>query len=649
VRAEIAICLILLGALLPSPAASQELEDNAGFSAVPAVVVDMNDHWKRYRELADIGDQQSADHLSAKITVMRRQAGMLACSSLARGFAMRAWRNQQAGKADTAIKEYRIAVELDPAAMEYRVALAGALAARDPIGFGAYVPIYWEAIWKSFDSLRGRYLLTVDWFLWIGLTLLIAGSLWFLSVLLRFLRSLHHSLTDLMDRVFSRDISALLAIVVMLVPLSFAVELQWIALGLVAVCWAFQSKTGKLLSLLALALIWLGVGMIGLSSDLAAGMTTTEVRTAFIAERYDADEATIYELEHRLKGSVISTDGGLLPRESEKQRMELFLYAEGLRKLGRSRGASGIDVLDAFASLRGSDTLGRLAAVNLGNIQFEREDFVSAQSNYQFALQNPYSKPFALYNLWRLNFERRSRIDARNFWNRLIKEEPEFAERFGITDELRQPVLIDAGPTLRMLDAMVGRGLAYATDSKEIPTFAGLLAKRLFGEGSSWAAIAFAGMLLSYMIFRSIGLAAVCDSCGRVFSKRGDLDPRVSHRCQACNAALAVNVLVDAELRRFQQQKIERCKRVNKIKYIASNIIFPGIGNIWSGELIVGAGLLLVWSALAALLFSINHLPRAIVLPFESHWTFLTGVAALLLALIAYPTSLWLSLKKTKG
>ena len=346
---------------------------------------------------------------------------------------------------------------------------------------------------------------------------------------------------------------------------------------------------------------------------------------------------------------MISPDGSLLPGESEKQRMELFLYAEGLRKLGRSRGASGLDVLDVFTSLRGTDTLGRLAAVNLGNIQFEREDFVSAQSNYQFALRNTYSKPFALYNLWRLNFEKRSHIEARNFWNRLIKEEPEFAERFGIADDLLQPVLIDAGPTPRMLNAMVGRGLAAATGSKEIPTFAGLLAKRLFREGSGWAAIVFVGMLLSYMIFRSAGLAAVCNSCGRVFSKRGDLDPRVSHRCQACNAALAVNVLVDAELRRFQQQKIERYKRLHKIKCIVSNLLFPGMGNIWSGELLVGAGLLGVWSALAALLFSINHLPRAVVLPFESHWTFLTGVAALILALIAYPTALWLSLKKTKG
>ena len=124
--------LVILGLLLGANAEAQEEPEGAptaGVSSVPAIIVDMQDHWKRYSELADVGDQESADHLAEKMVLMRRQAGMLGNSAFARSFAMRAWRQQQSGKLDAAIKEYNFAVSLEPSAREFRTGLASALAA----------------------------------------------------------------------------------------------------------------------------------------------------------------------------------------------------------------------------------------------------------------------------------------------------------------------------------------------------------------------------------------------------------------------------------------------------------------------------------------------------------------------------------------
>jgi hypothetical protein len=466
-KAAIASLLSLAcGILMLWPAgtasATQETGRSGGFSSVTAIVVDMRDHWKRYRELADVGDSQSADHLATRMIELRHRAGMLGNTAMARGFAMRAWRRQQAGKLDDAIQEFRYAVNLEPAAREYRVALASAIAAQRPIDVLTYVPLYWEALWRSNDSLRGRYLFTVDFSLWLGITLLCGGGLWFFGVMLRYVPTLHHTLTEMLGTIFSIDIATLLATIAFFAAMIIGIHLQWILLGIVAACWTFQSRGGKLVSIIALAALWLGTGLIGLSSQMTAGMTTTEARAAFAADRFDADETVILELERRIENKIFAPSGGFIVPRNDSDKLNLFLYAEGIRKLGRTRGLHGIDIMDVFAALKGIDELGRLAAVNLGNIQFEREDIVSAQNNYQFALQGFDAKPYAQFNLWRLNYEQRNRSVARELWESLIKDERGFARRFEIENESMQPALIDAEPSQRMLNRMIGRGLAAA-------------------------------------------------------------------------------------------------------------------------------------------------------------------------------------------
>ena len=612
----------------------------AGIGSVPAIVVDMQDHWKRYAELADVGDQESADHLAQKIIEMRHQAGMLGSSGFARGFAMRAWRQQQAGKLDAAIKEYTYAVSLEPSAREFRTGLASALAARKPMDIGGYSSEYGKALFGSLGTLKGRYFFLTEITLWIGIAMLLAGSLWLASVILRHIRSLHRSLSEVFERFASDEVAILLSLVVLVSPLFFGVSLPWLALGWAAACWAFQGSGGKAISVAALALIWIALSLIGLSSDLTAGTTTPEIRAAFAAERNDSEEATVLELEQRFAGSVFMPDGEIGSIGNDAKRMDLFLYAAGLRKLGRSRGAEGVDVLAIFDELRDNDMLGRLAAVNLANVQFEREDFVSAQSNYEFALEDSAAKPYALYNLWRLNFEKRSRVDARAFINRLIKEEPDFVDRFGVDNEALQPVLIDATPPEPLLQALIERGLATATGSKSPLGAREIWLGKLLAPDQLWTLGVLAGMVIGNAFFRFFGISGICSTCGKAYSKRSDLDPKVSKRCQACNAALAANAPLDPELRRRQMNRIHKRRSYNRFKWLAANILLPGLGSAWLGYPLEGAGIMLLWSATASLVYCLGAFARPDVLPFYSHWTFLSVLLAIVLALASYAAAI---------
>ena len=643
-RSAIPSALLIMGLLMTAPAAvAQEEADSTPASvtgSIPAIVVDMQDHWKRYSELADVGDQESADHLAQKMIIMRHQAGMLGSSAFARGFAMRAWRQQQTGNLDEAIKEYNYAISLEPTAREFRTGLASALAAKGFMNIGSYAPQYTQALFDSLGTLKGRYFFLTEFTLWFGVAMLLAGCLWLASVILRHIRSLHRSLSEVLERFASDDVATLLSLVILVSPLFFGVGLEWLALSWAAACWAFQGSGGKAVSVAALILIWVSLSLIGLSSDLTAGTTMLEVRAAFAAERNDSDEAAVLELEQRFAGDVLLPEGEIGEVGNDAKRMELFLYASGLRKLGKSRGAEDADVLDIFSVLRGSDQLGRLAAVTLANIQFEREDFVSAQSNYEFALENSAAKPYALYNLWRLNFEKRSRVDARAFINRLIKEEPDFIDRFGVENEELQPVLIDASPSEPMLQGLIERGLATATGSKNPTGAREIWLGRLLETHQLWVVGALAGMVFSYFFFRFFGISGICSTCGKAYSKRSDLDPKVSKRCQACNAALAANAPLDPELRRRQLQRIQKRRGYNKIKWMAANILVPGLGSAWMGYPLEGAGILLLWSTLASLVYCIGGFPRPDVLPFYSHWTFLSILLIVVLALASYAAAI---------
>lgn len=628
--------------LLILPALPRAQEGRTGLQSAPALALDIQDRWKRYQELEDTGDQESADVIANRLIELNHRAGYLSNDTLARAFAMRGWQHQQAGKIDFALKSYQLAVRLNPSAREYRIALAAAMFTRNPLDIGGYFPHYWNAFWGSFETVRGRYLLLADFSLWIGVALLLAGCLWYLAMLIRYLSLLHHSLMEFLTAPFTFSFASIIALVLIASPLFISIPLHWYALGLAAACWAFQDRNERVLSVAALALLAAGTGLITLSSQMALGLTTPEIQSAFSSELHDANDSAVQALGVRLEEELFDEQGRFTAPKGRKQRLELFVYALGLRKQGFLRGINGLDLYDAFKAVEGQDTLGRLASVNAANVILERENFTLAQSMYENALTDNASRSFAVYNLWRLNNSFRSRSEAQEFWTKLHDEDRQFVRRYSIDEDRFRPELIDATLNNSLLTELVERGLASAvradTERIRLPD---LYFNNLFGPESLWVAIAFAGMLVSYIFFGYVGISTVCRSCGKVYCRRCEIDPKFSRICHACSALKASKSSIDAELRSDQMNKIEHFKVWKRYSGLVINVLIPGMGNAIGGRSFSAGGLLLGWSVLIALLYSAGRMPRAESFPFFSHWTLLMVGVAFVLAVSIYLLAIW--------
>ena len=603
--------------------------------STPANIAQMRTLWQLYQVAED--EPERAESLSERIIELRHRAGMLGSTGWARAFAMRGWRSQQAGELNAAVAEYRTAVALEPSAREFRVAMASALAARNPLDVGSYMPAYVQAVWGSFDSARGRYLLLADVVLWAGFTLFFAGCLWSGAMLIRYLLVFHHSLAELLAIPLGPGLAGVLAAVAIASPLVFGVPIWWVLLGLVAAVWAFQARGEQVASVAAVAFLWLGVGLIALSSGLAAGMTTLSTQVAFTAERFDADETVVQGLENRLmRAGAIAEDGSLRVPDDQRGRMELFLYACGLRKLGFWRGSGGLEVLEIFEALSDDQAIGILATINAANIRLERGEFSLARNTYEEVRELEPARPYALFNLWRWHYEHRDTARAQELWDILAGAYPGFMRSFRLDDESLRPAVLDAGPTPIQINELIDRGLAEANHWEAASVTPTQLLQRELLRQIWWPAAALGGMIVALLIFSRFGTAVSCTSCGKRYCGRCDINPRTSGVCQACSAVLSPGLPLDSGLRRSQRVRIERHRRWGRILYYPQNLLVPGLGCATSSRTLAGWFLILGWSALAALVYCADRLPRAESFLFFSHWTPLMGIAVVALALVTY-------------
>jgi len=628
-----ACLLAVLLAAAPQPAGGQDLP--VAVQSTPANVAQIRTLWQLYQ--AAEGEPERAERLAERIIELRHRAGMLGSTGWARAFAMRGWRCRQAGELNAAVAEYRTAVALEPSAREFRVAMASALAARNPLDVGSYMPAYLQAVWGSFDSARGRYLLLADSVLWIGFTLLFAGCLWSGAMLIRYLLVAHHTLAELLAVPFGPGLAGLLAAAVIVSPLAFGVHIGWVLLGLTAAVWAFQKRGERVVSVAALVFLWLGAGLVALSSGLAAGMTTLSTQAAFAAERFDADETVVQGLEDRLlRAGAIAQDGSLSVPDDQHGRLELFLYACSLRKLGLWHGRGGLEILEIFEALGDDEAVGPLAAVNAANIRLERGEFSQARIACEELREREPARPYALFNLWRLHYEHRNTDRAQELWDTLTAAYPGFVRRFRLDDESLQPATLDAGPTPAQISGLIDRGLAAATLRSADSVAPTRLLQRELQRQIWWPAAALGGMIVALLVFGRFGAAVSCTSCGRIYCRHCDINPRTSEVCQSCSAVLSPGLPLDSELRRSQRARIDRHERWGRILYYPQSLLVPGLGHATSGRTLVGCVLILGWSALAALLYCADRFPRAESFPFFSHWTPLIGIAAVALALATY-------------
>lgn len=617
-------------------------DGTSGIQSLPTRIERMHALWQDYQDLELNPDR--ANLIADQIVQFRHKTGMLSNRSLARAFAMRAWRHLKEGERIAAEKEMNIAASLDPFSREIKSGMAAVKAAGNPLNIFEYFPLYLESIFSSFGTREGQYLLLTDLSLWAGVSLFIFCFAWGLSMLVRYFLPLHHAVMEIISPIVSHDFAALIALMLLGSPLIFGFMLHWLLSAYIALVWAFQTGLEKTISIVTIPLIWMAAGLINMSSSMAVGFTDPYIQAGFSGEFQDSNLSMIRDLENRLKGVGVIREGVVSQGLDSIHKRDLFILANGYRKLGFN-AIDGIELINIYETLKGDDSIGMRARVNAANILMERDNIRDAMQEYELALQSPDAKPFALYNLWRLNNILRYTSKANELYNSLASEYPEFIDDYFVDHPDYFPELVDAGLNDQEIDILIQSGLARANGTLEpkmrpVEFFLNFI----FSVNAVWMLANLALMGISMIIVALNGRSAVCIRCGKVYCKKCDLDPRSTSTCQACNAISTLKTAIDAELRQMQKSKISRFSKRRWLVGVFSNVLLPGLGNLFHNKIVSGSIIMFIWSFLAGTVYSLDRMPRAESLPFFSHWSIVSAILVIILFLATYPVSLFFSL-----
>jgi hypothetical protein len=268
---------------------------------------------------------------------------------------------------------------------------------------------------------------------------------------------------------------------------------------------------------------------------------------------------------------------------------------------------------------------------------------------YEETMLNRESRPYALYNNWHLHYNLRNLERAEELFDQLLAEHGEFVRDFHIGNDELQPEILDAGPTDEEIQQMVVEGLDRSSDmDKKVTGPISIFVNHLLSMEHIWLLYFLAGAVLLERILVFVGLSVPCKQCGRVFCNACDLDPKASKTCQACNSIRLMKTVLDADLRREQVARQRRFGNMQSIMTMGANILFPGTGSLYRGLTGLGFLLVLVWSLMAGLIFSIDRMPRVESMPYFSHWTAMSVIVIIVLAAATYPVAIWSAIKIDK-
>lgn len=622
--------------MLASPARGQEEES---IQTLSSIVDQMNSLWQTFQQ--PLISPERAGKIAEQIIRLRAKAGMLSHRRLAAAFSLRAWREQQNGQTGRALEIYRYAIALDPFSREIRTGYAGARLARNPVNLFDYIPAYSDGLFVAMRTQGGRSFVLVDMLVWLGVAGIVFFSVWLVYTLIVYLPLVHYTFSTLIALFITGELAGVVALQLLGIPFALIPAIWYSLLLIAGLCWAVQPLRLKLVSAAAVIFAAVGTASLDTANVMVKAITLPNVQAAFSVETFDGNRANAALLRNRLVDEGVISGEGLNDDMSRKQRLDLFLYGFGMRKIGMTRDGS-LRPGAVFSHLDSPDSLGMRARVNWANIRIERDDFRAGTQAYRSVLgSGDIAEAYALYNLARLNYTLGNINDAEQFMASLASNFPEALTGFNLNDIEQRPQLLDAGLTAEEIQYLIETGIAEVSGSREDRSNAvAVFTDRLTNTHSAWMFFGLGVMLATWLLLRGFGHAAYCQSCGKRYNKHTDLDPANSKICQACNSIKALHDTHDAELRRRQQGRVEAHSKRTKWLEIASLVFFPPAILIFRQKGISTLANLIFWSLGVALLYILDKLPRLESLPYFSHWTILSVLAVILLLAVSYVWSI---------
>ena len=205
-----------------------------------------------------------------------------------------------------------------------------------------------------------------------------------------------------------------------------------------------------------------------------------------------------------------------------------------------------------------------------------------------------------------------------------------------------RPHLIAAGLNYEDLDYLLDRAeIMKAASKPELSLTGNAFIDSLISMNYMWLPVGLGLIIMLTFVVGKFGKSVKCESCGKRYCKRCDLDPRSSKLCQACTSVKALKTAADENLKRTQINRINKFKNRHTVTNLMLNLFAPGTGFINGEKMLWGLILIPVYAFIVSLIYNFTFLPLFEQFPFFGHWNPLSITILSILILTVYGLTIW--------
>ena len=578
---------------------------NAGAAPLPAPPVaptpppTFEEVWGAQLKAERAGDAAGVQRAMRDLRRMRMERNVDGHETLGLGFVQHGLEKLDAGDRDGAEEAFRSAVTVAPGLPDGHFGLARALLRKGPLGVVPSVSETIAGVSAFLDTGRGqanaRDLATVAWLV---LAFLLSWTIAVVLVL-RYAGLLVHDVQEWLGPGRARAVALAVSLLLLLLPVVTFQGWGWLPLWWMALLLAYLGRAERgLVGLVLLASLTVGPAVSALEFRLRT-VQNPLYQAGLAAVEGVPDAAAIARLEQAAAADPQDRDLAYLLGAARKRAGR---YEEAAELYRRMLAASPDDAY---------------ARNNLANLEFSRGAYDSALARYKAGTSNPSAElaATAYYNLSLAHlqkFDYQAYNEARSNADRLARGLVTRYDRwkydsgdYAVVDLGLQPEQVGAKFAGTASGVTARNVVAGAPPLPQAGAVLAAMANRLFA-----AFVVFP--LVVFLVSRLRGpkpLTLHCARCGTPFCRRCQLGAASSGQCSQCYHLFVVRDGVSGPARNRKMAEVQEAETRRQRVFRVLSLVAPGAGHLYSGRTLVGAGLLLAWYAVGALLVAAHLVP----------------------------------------
>lgn len=533
----------------------------------------ISEHWQRRAEDLAARDLKRAAEEEREIERIQQALSLENLFAVATALVREAHQELARGNASEALARCETAVRLAPRFGPGHLCVARATLKKSPAALFPALRALFLGISATLGDVRSRRIALADEALTLLFGLIIAGAALILLVILRYGGLFFHDFHHLFPRGVSPWQTAIIALVLVSLPLLFGLGVVGsMAVALAAVS-VFLAR-GEAIAV-STAFLVLATSQFGMTEVVRSGAFGQVAHDVYLLEHGDAPVAAAARLKARV-------DAGLGDYSTS---FALGRYDKRLGRLAEAEAAYGL----AAKASRTADVLN-----NLGNVKFIARDEEGAAKLYREANNLNPSLAEPSYNLSTFYF-RHSKLEEGNQARKAALEAGGEAirQRVQVQDDFRANIyLIDVS----LPDAAI-EALAEGA-SEQVVSVGGSAWRLMAGRvGGLWsAALAVLAALLTVvgqLVQHRVRPSSKCEKCGRAVCPR--CDPELGSTTGMCGQCISVFVRrsgVDAPDRIRKEIEVRRFRKRQRLTVRLAGLVVGGGGHVLAGR--IGGGVLFI-------------------------------------------------------